>query len=204
MAEPLHAPKRSSNDEPPQHFTTGVLHRILHGRGAGNVLALAIVFSLLYAFAVLGLRTFHVPSASMQPTLFEGDQIFTIRRNAYFRGDIVVIRDHEEGGYIVKRIVGVGGDTLKVQGGALYINDKYASEPYLLEEMGYEFPEPGSATVAQGEVFVLGDNRNRSDDSSVDLITKSMEDIVGVVKFIYYPYDRFGTLVSYRLLNVAP
>ena len=202
MAELIPTHKHPSNEESPQDVEKGVLHRILHGRRAGNILALAIIFSLLYAYVILGVRTFHVPSASMNPTLLEGDQLFTVRRENYRRGDIVVIRDHEEGGFIVKRIVGMAGDTLNVQAGALYINGMYASEPYLLEEMDYVFPDPGFATVSPGEVFVLGDNRNRSDDSSVDLTTKSVEDIVGMVKFIYYPYDRFGALVSYPLLDL--
>lgn len=203
MPESLAARTRSSNEAAPSNARKGLFRRIVHGRAAGNFLALLIVFSFGYAFFVLGLRTFHVPSASMQPTLLEGDQLFTIERETYIRGDIVVIRDHEDGGYIVKRIVGLGGDTLTVKAGALYINGEYASEPYLLEEMEYVFPDPGSATVLPGQAFVLGDNRNKSDDSSVDLITESVEDIVGVVKFIYYPYARFGPVAFYRIPDLG-
>lgn len=155
---------------------------------------------LIYLFAVRGMRFFLVPSGSMEPTLIPGDYLVTLTENRYDRGDIVVLKDPaEERSFIVKRIVGVAGDQVDIQGGALILNGKYASEPYVVEPMERQFPQP--ITVPEGGVFVMGDNRNHSEDSSLWGRALKATDIVGEVKLRYLPLNRAGLIHSYPLTN---
>ena len=94
--------------------------------------------------------------------------------------------------------------------GALFLNGKYASEPYISEPMHYTIGEP--IQVPAGRFVFMGDNRNGSDDSSVNHGAPGgpglydlgwMKDIVGRVVFIYYPYSRWGSVRSYPLANTA-
>ena len=139
----------------------------------------------------------------MLPALQQGDYILTLTDDRYLRGDIVVLKDPESegGGFLVKRIVAIGGDTVAIQGGALVLNGEYASEPYVREPMNADFE---AITVPEGEVFVLGDNRNESDDSSVwKDPTVPVKSIVGRVRYIYLPWSRMGRVDPYPLTNVS-
>jgi len=172
----------------------GFLNAIL-GRRGGQVGAVLFLVAIVYLFGVRHMRFFTVPSRSMEPTLLEGDYLATINENTYRRGDVVVIREPDKDEYIVKRIVGLPGDAITVRGQALYIDGDFVSEPYIKEPMQYQIDRPFA--VPAETVFVLGDNRNESEDSHVTGETEPLENIVGKVWFIYYPYSRFGSLRSY-------
>ncbi len=168
---------------------------------------------ICYLGFVRGMRFFAVPSDSMDPTLHRGDYLLTLNAGEYQRGDIVVMRDPVvDRGNLVKRIIGVGGDTIAIQAGALFVNGKYASEPYIKEPMVYEVFPP--VTVPEGRVFVLGDNRNDSEDSSYWANAKgnpdipaelradptvSVKDIIGRVRYIYLPWSRRGPVPAFPL-----
>jgi signal peptidase I len=167
-----------------------------------------ILFLIVAAILILlsltrGISFFLVPSSSMLPTLRQGDYILTLTDDRYLRGDIIVLKDPEDGGrgFLVKRLVAVGGDKVAIRSGALFLNDEYASEPYIREPMNADFE---SITVPQDEVFVLGDNRNESDDSSVwEKPTVPVSSVVGRVRYIYLPWSRMGTVHSYPLTNTS-
>lgn len=187
------------------------LHVLTHSQEVGLVVLLALLLVGLYYFAWREMRFYLVPSRSMEPTLYPEDMIITLNQQDYHRGDIVVWP--ENGEYIVKRIIGLPGDTVSVADGALFLNGKYASEPYILEGMNYFIGTP--VAIPEGRFFYLGDNRNASDDSSLgitaapsgqnnnDLYLGHLDDIIGKVVFRYYPYNRFGKVASYPLINVA-
>jgi len=141
------------------------------------------------------MRFFLVPSTSMEPMLYPNDYIVTIKAIPYQRGDIVVLRDTHEGGYIVKRLIAFGGETVSLDYGATSINGTYLSEPYILEPMQYGMDSP--LTVPPGQVFLLGDNRNNSQDSGRTRETWPAAAIVGKVIFRYYPYLRAGRIYSF-------
>jgi signal peptidase I len=176
------------------------IREILHGKAAGNVVLLFLVLAGAYFFLAREARFFRIPSSSMEATLFPVDHIVTMADGTYGRGDIVVLRESEHpSDFFVKRIVGVGGDAISVRMGALHVNGEYASEPYIMESMEYEISAP--VVVPEEHVFVLGDNRNNSSDSHDALETFPVDMIVGRVRFIYYPYDRFGTVSPFPLTN---
>ncbi len=175
-----------------------------NGRQIFYLLVLGCSIVLLYFILWRGIHPFKIPSASMEPTLYPHDYIFTLKDGTYQRGDVVVLRDPENSGeYLVKRVVGVAGDVLAIDMGALYINGEYASEPYTMEKaMLYTLRTP--VKVPEGEVFVLGDNRNNSDDSHVwQKKTTPIANIVGRVRYIYLPFKRMGRFESYPLINAA-
>ena len=125
---------------------------------------------LLFTF---GVRLINVNGPSMQDTLYTGDELLILNA-AYcdFKpGDIVVINDYNAepqlNETLVKRIVAVGGQTVDIDfnAGAVSVDGQVLDEPYIKEPTwtpeGVEFP----LTLAEDEVFVMGDNRNHSTDS---------------------------------------
>ena len=172
------------------------LMKAILGKQGGEVGLLILLFIGLYFFAYRGGRFFLVPSGSMIPTLLEGDQIVTLREPAYKRGDVVVLRDPEDRkSYVVKRIVAASGDTVLIDAGALYVNGDYVSEPYTREPPDYSMLP---YSVPEGRVFLLGDNRNDSEDSHLwKDKAQPLDEIIGKVRFIYYPFDRAGVFQSY-------
>ena len=150
---------------------------------AGAIFAVAIWFFLTYRIGV-------IPSRSMEPTLKPGDQ-YLINIRAYRhrlpkRGDIVVFRT-PDGEYLVKRVIGLPGETVTIVRGQVYINGRPLREPYLKERPIVEWPF--QIRVPEGTVFVLGDNRNYSDDSR-DFGPVPVETILGRAEYVFYPKSR--------------
>ena len=133
-----------------------------------------IVLPLLFVLLLKSLifDTAWVTSGSMEPTLAKGDYLLTDHRAAlrqnWQRGDMVIFRSppswDSEGEVLVKRIVGMPGETVSYDDGILHINGQIPVEPYLKEKPDIERRTP--VTLKADEYWVLGDNRNNSDDSS--------------------------------------
>lgn len=172
--------------------------KAMFGKKGGEVALLLIFLPLLYLFAWRGMRFFLVPSTSMEPTLLKHDYILTLKEPTYVPGDIVVLKDpEEEGAYLVKRLIATGGETVTVSEGAVYIDGEYLSEPYVLSPPEYAL-EP--FRVPEGHVFLLGDNRNNSDDShSWSKKSLPVDQIVGKVRYVYCPYTRAGRVEGYPI-----
>jgi signal peptidase I len=169
----------------------------------GNLVLLCLLLPLFYFFVIGGMQFFKVPSSSMENTLMPGDYLLTLKVSEYSHGDIVVLRDTSgAGGHLVKRIVAMEGDQVAAWGGALLVNGRYLSEPYIREPLLYEINPP--ITVPEGQVFLLGDNRNESDDSHLSGKGYPVEDIVGKVRYRYLPAARRGPIASYPARVASP
>jgi signal peptidase I len=136
-----------------------------------------------------------IESISMQPTLYEGDFVF-VNRLAYKlgtpgRGDIIVFHyppDPQREPYI-KRVVGLPGETVRINNGHVFVNDIAIREPYIKASPAYQ----GSWLVPEGQIFVLGDNRNNSSDShSWGMVP--IENIIGKAEVIYLPVSHWRVL----------
>ena len=135
-----------------------------------------ILLPLLFVLLLKGLvfDTALVTSASMEPTLKRGDYLLTdhrvILRGAWQRGDIVIFRSPETwdsvGETLIKRIVGLPGETISYPLGHLLVNGQAPIEPFIKEKP--EMKWLPTVTLGPGQYWVLGDNRNNTDDSSVN------------------------------------
>ena len=128
-----------------------------------------------------------VDGISMMPTLENGEFVLvnklSYRLGEINRGDIIVfdfpLNPNEE---LIKRVIGLPGDTIRADNGQVYVNGQKLNEPYIANAPRYS----GSWQVKEGEVFVLGDNRNNSNDSK-DWGLLPAENVVGKAILIYWP-----------------
>ena len=120
------------------------------------------------------LQAFYIPSASMDPTLKIDDKVLVNKLSYKFhdihRGDIVVFeRPPQETDSnikdLIKRVIGLPGDSIEAHGGHVFVNGRQLNEPYL--PLGLESRELSRQTVPDGKLFVMGDNRGSSKDSTV-------------------------------------
>ncbi len=157
-------------------------------------------------------QAYYIPSPSMEATLEVSDRIIVNKLSYQLhdvnRGDIIVFKNPEgaSGGIedLIKRVVGLPGETVQVQGGRVYIDESLLLEPYLAaQDITGSFPKPpgcvGSndapdqCTVADGYVFVMGDNRPNSKDSRI-FGPIPVDSIEGRAFLRVWPLGRFGRL----------
>ncbi len=162
-----------------------------------NLVFIFFIFALGYVWGVKEIRFFEISSSSMEPTLEVGDRLLTFKITDIQRRDIVVIQSPEPFDRIpiIKRVVGLPGETVSVEDGSVYIEGRKLTERYIMDEPVYELEE---VTLEGDQYFLLGDNRNRSKDSSVwgpvgrDLIR-------GRVIYRYWPAKRAAIFSSHPL-----
>lgn len=135
-----------------------------------------------------------VQGLSMYPT-FKGGEAVLVYRWAYRwhppqRGDIVIFHPRRfPGEEYIKRVVGLPGEEVVIRDGAVYINGQRLEEPYIAEPPRYQ----GRWVVPEGHIFVLGDNRNHSQDSHV-FGPVALDQVVGKAVFVYWPPGAWGKI----------
>ncbi len=160
---------------------------------------IAIVLGISFVFVYyIGLRT-SVVGQSMMPVL-ENRQEILINRFIYLLtdpkpNDIIVFlpNGNEKSHYYVKRVIGVPGDTVQIKDGAVYVNGEPFEEA--VETDAVLDPELAAEEIllAEDEYFVLGDNRNNSEDSRyANIGNVKKQHIIGKAWFIVSPYEDFG------------
>ncbi|NSW56514.1 MAG: signal peptidase I [Armatimonadetes bacterium] len=160
------------------------------GRWAVWVLLIAVAVFVVWLARTIRIGV--VVSDSMDPTLKRGD-VYVIRIDAYGdrlpqRGDIVVVKRPENHENLVKRVIAVEGDLVGVAFGQAMVNGVWPNEPYIKRERLIR-ERPVLTTVPAGEIFLLGDNRNFSEDSR-DIGTLKADHVLGRVDAVIYPWSR--------------
>jgi len=156
---------------------------------------LPIVVALaIYGLLSLTIDSFKVYGVSMLPTI-QPDEYIIVNKTAYSihepqRGDIIVFHSPREPKDLIKRIIGLPGDTIEIRNRGVFVNGKVLSEPYTAERPNYELLP---SQVPPDEYFVLGDNRNHSADSRVGW-TLPRQNIIGKAWITYWPPRLWGTI----------
>lgn len=160
-----------------------------------QTLLMAVILYFLIDTVVGRVR---VENISMQPTLHEG-QFLLVNKLAYRigdfqRGDIVVFhypRNPSED--YIKRVIGLPGDIVTIENGQVMVNSNILNEPYISAPPDYA----NTWQVPEGQIFVLGDNRNQSSDShSWGYVPTDY--VVGKAMIVYWPLDEL------KILNQTP
>jgi signal peptidase I len=161
-----------------------------------------IAFVLLLTFLVVryvGQRT-QVSGDSMRDTLYNEDQLIVDKISYRFRDperfDIIVFPfQYKENTYYIKRIIGLPGETVQILDGDIYINGEVLEEDYGKETMVVSGRAVNEIQLGEDEYFVLGDNRNRSEDSRFEEVGNiKRSDIIGRAFIRIWPFSRFGLL----------
>lgn len=135
----------------------------------------------------------NVPTGSMETTVPTGSQVITTRcfnKDNVERGDVVVFYSEELDMVLLKRCIGLPGDTVEFDGeGNTYINGEYYDESYVSSYSDFE----GSFEVPEGCYFFCGDNRRSSFDARFwDDPYIEKENVKGIARFIVFPFGSFG------------
>ena len=211
----------------PTPATTGRLRR----RAVEFVQLAAVLLGIVLGIRTL-IQTFRVDGVSMLPTFVTG-QMLIVNRTAYWhtdgtpfegllpvqaqgsvkyvfggprRGDVVVFRPPGDSNFeadLIKRIIGLPGDTVSIKSGEVSVNGYPLTEPYIRFPADYTYPGDDLAVLVPADsYFVLGDNRPESADSHLGWLVPA-EKLIGQAWLSYWPPDRWG-LVSHADLTGVP
>lgn len=163
-----------------------------------QIIAIALALALFIRTFVAEPR--FIPSDSMLPTLEVGDRLVVEKISYHFRlptrGEIVVfdppqqlrIQGYTKDQAFIKRVIGTPGQIVQIQEGKVYLNGTALKEDYIAEPPKYQM-EP--VKVPEDQLFVMGDNRNNSNDSHVwGFLPK--QNIIGHACFRFWPFSRIG------------
>ena len=145
-----------------------------------------VTIAFLVVNALIG--RFRIEQVSMQPNLHEGEYVIVDKVSYAFRqperGEIVVLKNPNPGQPdLIKRVIGLPGETIDVRGGQVYVNGQPLTEPYIKQPMASDYP---AKELQADQYFVMGDNRNNSEDSRI-FGARPADDIVGRAWIIYWP-----------------
>ncbi len=162
-----------------------------------------ILIAVIVAVIILQfIKPTFVRETSMLPTLQEYNFLFLSKQSYTFgeprNGDIIVFHTHlkTQAGdekMLIKRVIGLPGDTINIEDGIVSVNGEVLSEPYILEP--YTAGYVSDLVVPEGDLFVMGDNRQNSIDSrDPDVGFVKIDDVYGKAVFRIYPFNEIGTL----------
>lgn len=167
-----------------------------------NLILIAISLCLAVIIRIFIAEPRYIPSDSMVPTLHTGDRLVVEKVSYRFhppsQGDIIVFQPPAElqrRGYpqdqaFIKRIIGIPGKILKVSNGQVYLDGQPLKEDYIAEPANQPFPP---VQIPEDQYFVMGDNRNDSNDSRYWGFLPR-QNIIGRAAFRFWPVDRIGFL----------
>lgn len=160
---------------------------------------ISIVVAVVLAFLIRQfiVELYIVDGPSMRPTLQSQERLvvnkFIYSLRTPEKGEILVFKyPRDQSRDFIKRVIATPGDTIEIKDGRVYVNDQMLNEDYILEKTRSEYPK---ATVPDGTVFVMGDNRNNSEDSrfaDVGFVPYSL--IKGKAMLVFWPFSQFKTL----------
>lgn len=161
------------------------------------VISILIAVVLAFFIRYFIVELYMVEGPSMRPTLLNGERLvvnkFVYRFKQPDRGEVIVFRYPKDPSRdFIKRVIAVPGDSIEIKEGRVFLNGQLLNEPYILEKTKGSYP---LATVPARTIFVMGDNRNNSEDSRFkDVGFVSNEMIKGKAVVVFWPVDQFKSL----------
>lgn len=175
--------KESEFRQPPELFIREIIETLL---------LTFFIFWLVHSLV----GRYRIDGSSMNPTLLDGEYLI-INNVTYLlddpaRGEIVVFQHPRNELNLIKRVIGLPGDQVKIENGTIWVNGEALDEPYIADAPNYS----GDWQVPEGTLFVLGDNRNNSSDShSWGFLPQ--ENILGKALYVYWPPADWGEVPHY-------
>ncbi len=160
------------------------------------IVVISIAWFVVFAMG----RQLVVSGQSMEPELSQGEVVLMNRIIYHLRKperfDIVAFeKEGEKGKYYIKRIIGMPGETIQIRDGFVYVNDQILEAEDGLKRAALAGLAEHPVTLGEDEYFLLGDNRESSEDSRfVNVGNVKAEQIGGIVWFRIRPLSRFGRL----------
>ena len=173
--------------------------------------SIIIAFVLAMFIRTFFIQAFKIPSGSMRPTLIERDRLMVNKlrygpkvpfsKNKRLpgmtepkRGDVIVfVYPADPSRDFIKRLIGLGGETIEIRGGNIYVNGQIIEDPLIKEIYYYNRGDHGSEqqkiVVPEEHYYVLGDNSGSSSDSRFWGFVPQ-ENVIGRAEMIYWPFSR--------------
>jgi signal peptidase I len=178
---------------------------------------IVIAFALAILIKTFFVQAFYIPSESMEPTLFPGDRVIVLKPGGFDRQDVVVFENpnlpEEDHGWpsrlidwlsdglgfagaqdehLIKRVIGMPGDTIEISQNHVVVNGSDLREPYLTDEARACNADYLETEVPADRLWVLGDNRCHSGDSRFGLGFVPVDRVVGRAVLLVWPPSRIG------------
>jgi signal peptidase I len=161
---------------------------------------ITIVIAVVVFFGLqITVGAFEVYGTSMVPNILPADYILADKVSYNFRvperGEVIILNSpQQQEKDLIKRVIGLPGETVEIKDSKVYINGTAINEPYIKEPVKYTF---GKQQVPADSYFVLGDNRNVSADSHTGWFL-AKKDIIGRAMIIYWPPNRIHIISHYN------
>ncbi len=181
----MYPPSSSESPPPARSLLWSLLREVVETVIPAVLIAVFITLFLAQATQVYG--------QSMEPNLHAGQRLIVEKISYHFhpprRGDIVVLRlPEQKGTFLIKRVVGLPGETIEIRDQRVFINGQPLDEPYLSRPIRYSMPP---RHIPEDSIFVLGDNRDFSNDSH-SFGPVPLSNVVGRAWIRYWPPDQIG------------
>ena len=158
-------------------------------------IVIAVVLAMIIRTFVVEL--YLVDGPSMRPTLQHAQRLVVNKFIYHFRapekGEVLIFRYPKDPSRdFIKRVIAVPGDTIEIKDGNVFVNGELQNEDYILSKCRGDYPK---STIPDGHIFVMGDNRNNSEDSRFpDVGFVPFDLIKGKAMLVFWPLDAWKTL----------
>ena len=161
------------------------------------IVSIVVAVALAMFIRTFIVELYVVDGPSMRPTLESEERLvvnkFIYRFRVPEKGEVLVFQyPRDPSRDFIKRVIATPGDTIEIREGRVLVNDQLLTEDYILEKTRSEFPK---MTVPEGRIFVMGDNRNNSEDSHfADVGFVPYDLIKGKAVLVFWPISQYKTL----------